>query len=133
MRNKSKKYIQAIHWIANNDEPTIFDIRDLSTLISVCLIADLFKLYPEDVALDVLKERKSQEPEAIFDRIKQTYYACDACLQAAGGKPIPGHIFTVSEGTCEVCGAKDVTLIPWVDFSYPKDKKINTIAKANRD
>lgn len=68
----------------------------------------------------------------IFDRIKQTYYACDTCLQAAGGKSIPGHICTVSSGTCEVCWKENVTLIPWVDYSF-KDAKINAIAKANRD
>jgi hypothetical protein len=193
MYNKSKKYKEAIHWIANNDEVTIFDIEELSSLLTVTLIADLFKLSPEDVAEDVIKARKDPtskiasymfvlgvdkdliedavhysktfegifelmllwdrerdrkealniletlsktiadiKREETFDRIKQTYYACDTCLQSAGGKPIPGHIFTASEGTCEVCWKENVTLIPWTDMNW-KDARRNAIAKANRD
>lgn len=194
MKNKSKKYKEAIHWITENDEPTILDVEELSTLLTVVLVADLFKLTPEDVAEDVVKLRrpntsgiaasmfamgvekyligdavhyaknfkgvhelmvlwdgednKEEQQKTLetlsktiadikqgelFDRIKQTYFACDTCLQKAGGKPIPGHIFTASEGDCEVCGAKKVTLIPWVDFAYPKNKKADFIAKNNRD
>ena len=65
--------------------------------------------------------------------IREVYYCCHDCLTKAGGKPIAGHCFTASLGDCEVCGAKDVTLIPWVDYSWPKDKKADWVAKSVRD
>jgi hypothetical protein len=68
-----------------------------------------------------------------LEEIKKHYYACGDCLTAAGGVFPAGHICTVSAGDCPICGAINVTLIPWVDFNFPKDAKNNYIAKRNRD
>ena len=61
------------------------------------------------------------------------YDMCAACAKDAGGVMKAGHVCTVSHGICEYCGAPGVTLIPWVDFNWPDDAKIDKIAKNNRD
>ncbi len=50
-------YRAAVNWIAENDEPTESDAEIVATLISVCLIADLFTRQPSEVAADVVKRR----------------------------------------------------------------------------
>jgi hypothetical protein len=68
-----------------------------------------------------------------LEDIKKHYYACFECNSKAGGKFPKGHICTMSEGKCEVCGKEDTTLIPWVDFNWPNDTNNDLIAKRNRD
>lgn len=62
-----------------------------------------------------------------------TYWMCNACGEKKGGKVPIGHVFTAMEGTCSWCGDKKVTLIPWVDFNWPKDKRKNIEANYGRD
>ncbi|HEY7195500.1 MAG TPA: hypothetical protein VH439_17285 [Gemmatimonadales bacterium] len=50
-------YLRAVEWIALNDEPTLTDAAELSELISVVLVADLWGKEPDDVARDVLQAR----------------------------------------------------------------------------
>ena len=50
-----------------------------------------------------------------------------------GGKWPKGHCATVMNGQCKYCKIKSITIIPWVDFNWPKDLRTTTIAKMNRD
>lgn len=54
---KSKKYIQAVHWIAVNDEPKLLNWSDMRYLISVSLVSDLFDVKSDEVAKDVIMVR----------------------------------------------------------------------------
>jgi hypothetical protein len=54
---KTKKYIQAVHWIAGNDEPTIMNWVDMRDLVSVSLVADLFAVNADEVSKDVIMVR----------------------------------------------------------------------------
>ena len=65
--------------------------------------------------------------------LRRVYFACENCNKEAGGVFPKGHICTVSLGDCELCGAKNVTLIPWVDFNFPKNKQVDSVAKKVRD
>ena len=69
----------------------------------------------------------------IMERILDSYWACGDCLKEAGGEFIPKHSCTVMEGTCKVCGNDNVTLIPWVDLKWKKDKTLDNRAKLGRD
>jgi hypothetical protein len=65
--------------------------------------------------------------------MKFEHYAhCQPCSEKMGGKLSEGCI-TVWSGECPVCKEFPVTLIPWVDFNWPKDIKTDKIAKLNRD
>lgn len=68
----------------------------------------------------------------IMERILEHYWACHNCLTEAGGKPIPKHCYTATQGKCEVCGDEDKTLSPWVDYSWI-NKSLNTKANRLRD
>ena len=59
----------------------------------------------------------------LFEKIKEAYWACRTCNREAGGVWPEGHCATVTSGDCAVCGAVDVTLIPWVDYDW---KNVNT-------
>lgn len=61
------------------------------------------------------------------------YYMCWACAEAKGGVWPKGHCATAHQGTCEYCGTKGTTLIPYVDFNWPKDPDTDKVAKRNRD
>lgn len=50
-------YQRGIHWIAVNDEPTVYDRVEMSGYISVELLAYLSNEEPERVADDVVDER----------------------------------------------------------------------------
>jgi hypothetical protein len=51
------RYVDAVAWIANNDETSETDAAVIAELISVVLVADLWRKEPEDVAADVLRAR----------------------------------------------------------------------------
>jgi len=68
----------------------------------------------------------------LLKKIKENYWACHLCMTDAGGRFPEGHVCTVTKGRCKVCFAKDVTLIPWVDYDW-KDKNDDLIAKVSRD
>lgn len=55
---KTPIYMDGVSWIAENDEPTLDDVNEISNLISVLLLADLFGRTPEEVAIDVLRVRE---------------------------------------------------------------------------
>jgi hypothetical protein len=59
--SKSKKYVQAVTWIAHEDEPGELDRTVLSGSISVALVADLFKVHELDVAKDIITIRKARD------------------------------------------------------------------------
>lgn len=61
------------------------------------------------------------------------YWLCFQCADSKGGVWPDGHCATIMHGTCEYCGDKNVTICPWVDFDWPMLKKINMVAKGNRD
>jgi len=52
------RYTDAIEWIALNDEPTYLEVDAIKSLISVCLVADLFGKTTELVASDVSLYRR---------------------------------------------------------------------------
>jgi hypothetical protein len=58
MAAKRASYRAGVDWIALNDDPTIMDAEVVASLISVCLLADLFEKSQEDVARDVIRQRK---------------------------------------------------------------------------
>ena len=64
MKKKTPRptYRQAVRWIAAEDEPLILKVSELSGLISVALVADLFGKEAITVARDVarLREHKAQ-------------------------------------------------------------------------
>lgn len=62
----------------------------------------------------------------------EDYWNCQECTEAAGGIFPEDHVCTVTYGECPVCGVSS-TLIPWVDFDWPKDKANDKKAKLNRD
>lgn len=57
----SKPYSFAIEWIALNDEPGCLDWVEVSGQISVLLVADLYSVNHERVAVDVVRYRKECE------------------------------------------------------------------------
>lgn len=61
------------------------------------------------------------------------YFMCFECADKMGGIFPEGHVCTVTEGECPYCHDKNVTLVPWVDFNWPKDKKKDKTAKVSRD
>jgi len=63
--------------------------------------------------------------------IKKHYWACDKCNTNAGGVFPEGHVCTMTEGECKVCGDTDVMLIPWVDYNWD-NKQDDMVAKLNR-
>jgi len=59
---------------------------------------------------------------------------CSQCAVKMGAGPDLKAGITVIKGICEYCKVPiQQYLIPWVDFNWPKDKKLDSIAKANRD
>lgn len=61
------------------------------------------------------------------------YDICEVCAREKGGNLKDADGCTVHAGECGYCKRKDVVLIPWVDFNWPKDKQKDRFAKANRD
>jgi hypothetical protein len=55
-------YREAVRWIADNDEPDEDDPEFVSELISVQLVADLWRKSPGQVARAVVRAREGNEP-----------------------------------------------------------------------
>jgi hypothetical protein len=53
-----KTYQFGVEWIAENDEPTQMSLTMVGKMTTVYLLADLFEKDPDDVALDVIRQRK---------------------------------------------------------------------------
>jgi hypothetical protein len=64
-----KGYRFGIEWIALNDEPAEVDASEVASLISVCLLADLFGKTTEEVAKAVvrIRIRRRMEGERFAD------------------------------------------------------------------
>ena len=54
---RRKTYKTAVQWIADNDEPTLLDDEEVSNLISVQLVAEIYSKDCRIVAIDVVTER----------------------------------------------------------------------------
>lgn len=50
------------------------------------------------------------------------YWLCSDCAEERGANFPEGHVCTVTHGQCPHCGQDDKTIIPWVDFNWPKRK-----------
>lgn len=74
---------------------------------------------------------KKFDGSALLMKIKKHYWACADCLSRAGGKDT-GGVGTVMMGECKHCELP-ATLIPWVDYDWPKDKTSDRVAKVSRD
>lgn len=61
------------------------------------------------------------------------YWLCAKCAEKKGGVFPEGHVCTCSSGECPYCKTKGVTLIPYVDFNWPKDPKLDRHSRINRD
>lgn len=61
------------------------------------------------------------------------YWGCKECFESMGGKFPEGHVCTMTMGKCKYCGIDNLTLIPWVDFDWPKDRQTDLISKVVRD
>ena len=65
---------------------------------------------------------------------RKHYSACDDCNKKQGGvTPKEEKCITVSIGTCPYCKRENQTLIPWVDYDWPKDIALTAHARAQRD
>jgi len=51
------KYRDAVQWIADNDEPTLYDPKAIATQITTQLVSDIFKKNLMQVAMDIYKAR----------------------------------------------------------------------------
>ena len=51
-------YERGIRWIAEHDEPAEESVDEMSSLVSVCMLADLCQKGESQVALDVLRLRR---------------------------------------------------------------------------
>ena len=56
-KQKRASYKAGIAWIAENDEPSLSDREEVSWLVSVTLMAELFGKDLDQVARDVIKYR----------------------------------------------------------------------------
>lgn len=52
-----ERYERAIDWIACNDGVLLTDRDDIADLLTVCLVAETFKMSPDHVAIDVMAAR----------------------------------------------------------------------------
>ena len=69
MTMRSPKYVEAVDWIAMNDSPGDDDsLENLSGLVSVVLVADLFGVDTKTVAGDILARRGKRPGRAIVAR-----------------------------------------------------------------
>ncbi len=55
---KRASYRHAIDWVAWNDDPETLEAEDIRGYISTLLVADLFGVEPERVALDIAEKRE---------------------------------------------------------------------------
>ena len=67
------------------------------------------------------------------------YWICQACAKEQGAEIPEGGIrgATGIDGTCEYCAGGQQKmgemLLPWVDYDWPKEYKVNRAAKLLRD
>lgn len=54
---KTPSYLDAVEWVAQEDDPVTVDVATIQGYVSVALVADLFGLQTSDVATDVHKVR----------------------------------------------------------------------------
>ena len=52
--------------------------------------------------------------------IKNNYWLCNECAEKNGGKFPEDHVCTVIKGSCPICNTENITLIPWLDFDWPR-------------
>jgi hypothetical protein len=62
-RERKRLYRELVIAIALNDEPGELRLRTVAEMISVSLIADVFKKTPEQVAAAVIRVRRSENGE----------------------------------------------------------------------
>lgn len=65
LSTKTKLYHYAVAWIAGNDEPNDLCVDTIKEQVTVCLVADMFGLFPEQVANDVWSVRWNEELVAL--------------------------------------------------------------------
>jgi len=58
--NEMAKYKEAVQWIADNDEPTVTNPKDIENFITSALVADIFHKELKEVALDVSGFRQKE-------------------------------------------------------------------------
>ena len=61
------------------------------------------------------------------------YWLCGDCAKKKGGVWPKGHVATSILGKCPYCKKEDESLVPYVDYNWPKDKKRDKISKLGRD
>lgn len=72
---------------------------------------------------------------ATFKEIKKHYWACEDCMKKAGGtaEDLLGAT-CLANAVCGVCNKLAESLIPWVDYDWPKEDSVTEItAKLGRD
>lgn len=47
-----------MQWVADNDEPTCLNVKEVSVQISTMLVADIYLHEPMKVAKDIIKHRE---------------------------------------------------------------------------
>lgn len=88
-----------------------------------------------DTCIDENCERKACVERRNLPPLKfPHYWLCDTCAHEKGGVWPAQHVATGTTGDCKYCGLKNTSLMPWVDYNWPKeDKRTNFIAAVNRD
>ena len=70
-----------------------------------------------------LKEKREPNKKVTLDEIKQYHWSCPICAKEAGGEIYSTEGVVMIRGFCEVCKREDATMIQWVDFVWPNEKK----------
>ena len=58
---KRPSYRAAVHWLAMNDDRDPETTEQIASLVTTCLVADLFGVTPERVADDVFEARIEED------------------------------------------------------------------------
>lgn len=77
---KRRGYRFGVQWIAENDEPSCLDARDIENQISCLFLADLFGKDSCDVANDIAHFRCNRDPD-----LHLNYFDADGTLRNADG------------------------------------------------
>ena len=77
-------------------------------------------------------KKHSDKLEPTLKNIQELYWCCSECATKAGGVYPEGHVCTMTSGPCGLCNT-DTTLIPWVDFNWPKSRDDDFAARIRRD
>lgn len=70
----------------------------------------------------------NQEPQKKW--IKD-YWICFPCAEERGGVA-PLEVLNGKISTCKYCGAKNTTLVAYVEFDWPNDKALDAHSKIHR-